>query len=286
MVGPADQREVVDLLREEGCNVSRACTMADISCSSYRYKAKPKDDRVVEDHLNALIQKRPSIGFWSCHYRLRNRGEKINHKRLYRVYTSMKLNIRRRAKRRLPERVKLPLSIPDAPNQCWSLDFMSDALTDGRKFRILNIRDDFNRESLAVEVDTSLPALRVQRALNTIVASRGLPANIRSDNGPEFLSHLMEHWCEQNKVSWHYIQPGKPTQNTFIERSNGSMRRELLDPYAFASLKEVRSLATEWQWDYNHERPHKALGYLSPVIYARKQEQPDSEPAANESTDA
>jgi putative transposase len=228
MVGPADQREVADLLKEEGCNVSRACAMAGISRSSFQYQAKPKDDRVVEEHLNALTTKHPAIGFWSCHYRLKNRGEKINHKRLYRVYTHMKLNIRRRAKRRLPERVKQALSVPDALNQCWSLDFMSDALTDGRKFRVLNVIDDYNRESLAIEVDTSLPALRVQRVLDQIARERGLPANIRSDNGPEFISQVMANWCENNKVSWHYIQPGKPMQNTCIERKNGSMRRELL----------------------------------------------------------
>lgn len=285
MVGPADQREVVDLLTEEGCNVSRACVMAGISRSSYKYKAKPKDDRIVEEHLNALTGKHPSIGFWSCHYRLRNRGEKINHKRLHRVYTAMKLNIRRRAKRRLPERVKQALSIPDGPNQCWSLDFMSDALTDGRKFRVLNIIDDYNRESLAIEVDTSLPALRVQRVLDQIVREKGLPANIRSDNGPEFISQVMATWCEKNKVSWHYIQPGKPMQNAYIERKNGSMRRELLNAYAFDSLKEVRQLCSEWRWDYNHERPHKALRYLSPVLFAARNQQ-NSEQKDEQSTDA
>lgn len=273
MVGPADQREVVALLAEEGRNVSRACAMAGISRSSYTYKSKPKDDRVVEEHLNGLTSKHPSIGFWSCHYRLRNKGEKINHKRLYRVYTHMKLNIRRRAKRRLPERVKQALSIPDGPNQMWSLDFMSDALTDGRKFRVLNIIDDYNRESLAVEVDTSLPALRVQRVLDQVVREKGLPANIRSDNGPEFISQVMESWCEKNKISWHYIQPGKPMQNAYIARQNGSMRRELLNAYAFDSLKEARQLCSEWRWDYNHERPHKALRYLSPVLFASKNQQ-------------
>jgi len=285
MVGPADQREVVDLLIEEGCNVSRACTMADISRSSYQYEAKPKDDRLVEEHLNALTGKHPSIGFWSCHYRLRNKGEKINHKRLYRVYTHMKLNIRRRSKRRLTERVKQALSIPDGPNQMWSLDFMSDALTDGRKFRVLNIIDDYNRESLAIEVDTSLPALRVQRTLGEIIKERGLPANIRSDNGPEFISQVMESWCEKNKVSWHYIQPGKPMQNAYIERKNGSMRRELLSAYAFDNLNEARQLCKEYRHDYNNERPHKALGYLSPIQFAIKHKQ-NSEPKDQQCADA
>ena len=286
MVGAADQREVAGLLtREEGCNVSRACSMAAISRSTYRYKHKPKDDREVEDHLSALTTKHPAIGFWSCHHRLRNKGEKINHKRLYRVYKAMRLNIRRRSKKRLPERVKQPLAVPAAPNQCWSLDFMSDALSDGRKFRVLNIIDDYNRESLKIEVDTSLPALRVQRALNELIAVRGVPGNIRSDNGPEFISHLMEAWCEAQQVSWHFIQPGRPMQNAYIERKNGSMRRELLNAYSFDSIKEVRTYCNDYQWDYNHERPHKSLGYLSPVGYARK-EKLNSKATVDERTEA
>jgi putative transposase len=272
MVSPTDRRAAVPELQTDAdrISVSRACSLLSVSPSSIRYKPKPKDDSEVEKHLNVLVARHASIGFWSCHYRLRNKGTVINHKRLYRVYTAMKLNIRRRAKKRLPERVKLQLSLPDAPNQMWSLDFMSDALTDGRKFRVLNIIDDFNRESLKIEVDTSLPALRVQRALDEIVKERGMPANIRSDNGPEFISRVMQEWCEDKKVSWHYIQPGKPMQNAYIERKNGSMRRELLGAYAFESLKEARVMCEAWRNDYNYERPHKALGYLSPIQFARK----------------
>lgn len=268
MVGPSDHREVADLLVQEGCNVSRACRAAGINRSTFRYKNVPKNDEKVMDLLDGLTTKHPTIGFWSCHYRLRNRGEQINHKRLRRVYRAMKLHIRRRVKRRLPQRIQEPLVKPDAPNQCWSLDFMSDALSDGRKFRVLNIIDDFNRESLKVEIDTSLPALRVQRALNELRVTRGLPAMIRTDNGPEFISTRMSEWCERNGVKWLFIQPGKPTQNAFIERANGSMRRELLDSWQFTTLREARELAAAWQMDYNNERPHKALGYVSPRKYA------------------
>ena len=193
-----------------------------------------------------------------------------NHKRIYRVYIQMRLNIRRRAKRRLPARIREALFIPEGPNEVWSIDFMSDALVDGRKFRVLNVIDDFNRESLAIEVDTSLPSRRVIRVLERIIARRGKPTCLRTDNGPEFISHLLQDWCETGGIRLVYIQPGKPTQNAYIERKNGTMRRGLLNAYLFYSLGEVRLMAEEWQLDYNTERPHKSLGYLSPVKYAEQ----------------
>ena len=239
-----------------------------ISRTTCQYKAKPKNDSELQDALTALTTKHVAIGYWQCCYRLWNKGHCWNHKRIYRVYTDMKLNIRRRAKKRLPERVKQALMVPSAPNQVWSIDFMSDSLTDGRKFRLLNIIDDFNRESLAVEVDTSLPSLRVIRVLERLVAQRGKPANIRCDNGPEFISHKLEQWCTDKKITLQFIQPGKPMQNAYIERKNGSMRRELLNAYLFNILAEVRCLSEEWRLDYNEERPHKSLGYQSPLRYA------------------
>ena len=182
----------------------------------------------------------------------------------------MKLNIRRKARKRLPDRVKQPLSIPVAPNQMWSLDFMSDSLVDGRKFRLFNVMDDYNRESLAIEVDTSLPSLRVIRVLKGLIDQRGKPATIRSDNGPEFISYQIQQWCESNAITWQYIQPGKPMQNAYIERKNGSLRRELLDAYLFNSLQQVRVMSEQWRIDYNTERPHAALVYLSPLQYAQQ----------------
>ncbi|OJW54513.1 MAG: transposase [Sphingobacteriales bacterium 50-39] len=238
--------------------------------STYEYKAIPKDDGPVQEALTALTDKHVDIGFWQSYYRLRNRGFMWNHKRIYRVYIQMRLNIRRRAKRRLPARIREALFIPEGPNEVWSIDFMSDALVDGRKFRVLNVIDDFNRESLAIEVDTSLPARRVIRVLERIIARRGKPTCIRTDNGPEFISHLLQEWCESNRIRLVYIQPGKPTQNAYIERKNGTMRRGLLNAYLFYSLAEVRLMAEEWQLDYNTERPHKSLGYLSPVKYAEQ----------------
>lgn len=232
--------------------------------STYHYELKPKDDSELQDALTALTEKHPTIGFWQSYYRLRFKGYPWNHKKLYRVYTCMKLNIQRRAKKRLPGRIKLPLGIPDGPNQMWSLDFMSDSFTDSRKFRLLNVIDDFNRESLAIEVDTSLPSLRVIRVLDQLVTQRGTPANIRCDNGPEFISHQLQQWCEKQQITLQYIQPGKPTQNAYIERNNGSLRRELLNAYMFTTLRQVREMTAQWQADYNSERPHKSLGHLAP----------------------
>ena len=182
----------------------------------------------------------------------------------------MKPNIRRRAKKRLPDRVKQTLVKAIAPNETRSLDFMSDSLVDGRKFRLLNVLDDFNRESLAIEVDTSLPALRVIRVLDQLMTQRGKPAHIRTDNGPEFISHKLQQWCEQNNITMQYIQPGRPMQNAYIERKNGSIRRELLNAYLFYSLTEVRVMSKEGRNDYNTQRPHKSLGYLSPLTYAQQ----------------
>ncbi|MDB5203274.1 MAG: Mobile element protein, partial [Ferruginibacter sp.] len=162
------------------------------------------------------------------------------------------------------------LMVPTAPNQVWSIDFMSDSLVDGRKYRLLNIIDDFNRESLAIEVDTSLPSLRVIRTLDRLASQRGKPANIRCDNGPEFISHKLEEWCNGKEITLQFIQPGRPMQNAYIERKNGSMRRELLNAYMFNSLVEVRYLTEEWRTDYNEERPHKSLGYKSPLRYAEQ----------------
>jgi putative transposase len=194
----------------------------------------------------------------------------------------MNLNIRRRAKKRLPQRVKDPLSIPQQPNQTWSIDFMSDTLTDGRKFRLLNVMDDFNRESLCIEADTSLPGQRVVRVLERLVTQRGKPQQIRTDNGPEFIGHRLQEWCDKNRIQIVYIQPGRPMQNGFIERKNGSLRRELLNAYMFDSLNEVRAMVEVWRLDYNTERPHKALSYLSPVVYAQKMLAKSCPRAANE----
>lgn len=225
---------------------------------------------MVEDALEALVQRHPAIGFWQCFYRLRIRGNVWNHKKVRRIYRKMNLNIRRKPKKRLPERVKQPLTYATSPNQMWSIDFMSDSLQDGRKVRLFNVMEDFNRESLAVEADTSLPTRRVIRVLERLVAERGKPYNLRMDNGPEFISHQLEEWCNKRHITLQFIQPGKPMQNAFIERKNGSLRRELLNAYVFMTLDNVREFCEEWRIDYNTERPHKSLGYLPPAMFAER----------------
>jgi len=219
------------------------------------------------DALHQLVDKHPTIGFWKCYYRLRRKGINCNHKRLYRVYTMLKLNVRRRVKRRIPERIKQPLMVPETINQVWSMDFMCDSLVDGRRFRLLNIIDDYNRESLHIEIDTSLPLLRVIRVLKQIIKNRGKPKTIRVDNVPEFISDRLQVWGDDQQIQLQFIQPGKPVQNAFIERNNGPIRKELLDAYLFFSLSEVREMAEEWKQDYNCSRPHQSLGFVPPAEY-------------------
>jgi len=253
------------MIEEHSVSIRQGCKAVGVADSTYRHKKRLRDDSTVIDALNLLVEKHPAIGFWQAYHRLRLAGHAWNHKRVYRVYTAMGLNIRRRAKKRLPARVKQQLFQPEAPNEVWSLDFMHDSLWDGRCFRMLNVIDDYNRQVLRIETDTSLPSLRVIRVLEQLKETRGLPSMIRVDNGPEFISHKLDAWCKEHKITLAYIQPGKPTQNAYVERLNGSIRRELLNAYVFRTLDEVREKAREWQRDYNHHRPHKSLGYRAPV---------------------
>jgi len=263
---PDEKKQAVDFLVEEhSLSIRQACEVVKIPRSNYQYSRVGKNDTDIIRSLKKLVEDHPSIGFWKCYYRLRRQGYSWNHKRVYRVYTKMQLNIRRRAKKRLPARVKQTLFHPDAVNQVWSMDFMCDSLWDGRRFRLLNIMDDYNREVLAIEADTSLPALRVIRALEQLKQYRGLPKMIRVDNGPELISDRLDVWCKDNDVQLIFIQPGKPTQNAFNERLNGSLRKEILNAYVFRTLSEVRELTEKWRADYNYNRPHEALKNKAPM---------------------
>jgi putative transposase len=245
-------------------SLGRACRLVNLSRSVYYYQSH-RDDHQVIDKLQGLAEKRPTEGFWKMYFRLRKEGLQWNHKRIHRVYKLLKLNMKRKGKRRLPARILHPLESVNRINVSWSMDFMSDALVSGRKFRVLNLLDDYNREALAIEVDTSFRSERVIRVLEQIVKWRGKPQRIRVDNGPEFISSKLGLWCEENQINLQFIQPGKPSQNAYIERFNGSFRRDVLDAYLFETLVQVRILAEEWMNDYNYDRPHDALNGRSPA---------------------
>jgi len=262
---------VEHMVTEHNVSQRQASKAVSLPQSSGRYKPVIKKDGELIDELHLLVDKHPSIGFWQSYYRIRRKGFGWNDKRVYRVYTGLKLNIRRRCRKRLPARVKQPLYQPGAVNEVWSIDFMNDALWDGRKFRLLNVIDDYNREVLHIEADTSLPAIRLVRALEYLKEFRGLPQIIRVDNGPEFISSRLDTWCKEQKISLLFIQPGKPMQNGYVERCNGNIRRELLDAYVFTSLNDVREKAEQWRLDYNCSRPHASLGFVPPAEFNKIQ---------------
>lgn len=225
--------------------------------SFYRKSAdKLQADQPVIDRLNDVVAKHSRWGFWKCYYWMRQRGDKYNHKKVWRVYKVLRINLPRRKKKRLLQRVAQSLNVELQPQLMWSMDCMSDSLYHGRRFRTLNVIDDGVREALAIEVDTSLPTGRVIRVLEQISESSPLPKQIRVDDGPEFISSKLLAWCEEKEIFLHYIQPGKPTQNASIGRFNRSMRREVLDAHLFGSLTEVREIVHEWMTSYNGERPH------------------------------
>jgi len=217
--------------------------------------------------LARLVEERPSRGFWKCCQILRRHHPHVNHKRIYRVYSAMQLNLRRPVRRRLPKRERVALYVPREPDTVWSADFMSDALACGRRFRTFNVTDDFNREALHIEIDTSLTSLRLIRVFEQLQRERTLPQVLRTDNGPEFLGEEFVQWAKAQGMAIQYIQPGKPNQNAFIERFNRTFREEVLDQYLFARLDDVREAAWWWMIEYNEQRPHDSLGGLTPVEY-------------------
>jgi len=229
-----------------------------------------KDDTQVETELRRLAEEHPREGFWKAWGRMRLAGKDWNHKRVHRVYRAIGLPMRRKAKKRLPARAKEHLTVPQAPDMTWSMDFMEDRLENGRKVRCLNVLDDFNREALHVEVDHSLKSCRVIWVLNMLLRKRSVPKRIRMDNGPEYIANMIRDWSIGHGIEFLYIQPGKPTQNAYVERYNGSFRRGVLDAHIFIDLDQVRTASAKWMDDYNNQRPHDSLGGLPPTVYARK----------------
>lgn len=272
------------LLEKSELSVRKACDLVGLSRSGW-YRAPtldPDRDRDVQDGLNKVVDQYNRWGFWKCFYWLRQQGNEWNHKRVLRVYREMGLNLQRRTKKRVPKRKRQPLEVPEQANVMWSMDFMQDTLMCGKRFRVLNIMDEGVREILHVEVDTSLPAARVVRALEQIKAERPLPKQIRVDNGPELIAQKLLDWCEANDVHLHHIQPGKPAQNAYIERFNRTFRTEVLDAHIFNRLSEVKEIVHDWMTIYNQERPHSALGNLPPSYYAHQQmSSPDRQAGEN-----
>jgi putative transposase len=197
---------------------------------------------------------------------LRNiQGKPWNHKRIYRIYCQLALNLRIKPRLRIKRERPEPLNVPSSPNSVWSMDFMHDNLTDGRAYRSLNVIDDFNRELLCAEIDLSLPASRVIKALNQVIEWRGKPQAIRSDNGPEYISHKLANWAAKQGITLWFTQPSNPQQNAYIERFNRTMRYELLNQNLFTTIEQAQDAATQWQWIYNHDRPNMALAGKTPI---------------------
>ncbi len=234
------------------------------------YYSSKRDDTAIIEALQELAYRHPSYGFRKLFAYLRRSGKAWNHKKVYRVYKLLKLNKKRRGKRRLPARVKQPLQQQTVLNSSWSMDFMSDSLVGSRKFRTFNVMDDCSREVLAIEVDTSLSAKRIIRTLDRVIAERGIPKTIRTDNGPEFTSNDFAFWCNEKGIEIQFIQPGKPMQNGYIERFNRLYREAVLDAYVFFDLAEVRYLTQEWMEEFNQRRPHEALNNLTPEEWKLK----------------
>jgi putative transposase len=247
-------------------SISRACRVASLPKSMYYYKTR-KDDSETITKLQELAGSYPTEGQDLYYGRIRTEGFKWNYKRVRRVYLLLGLNRRRKSRKRLPARVKTPLARPLAPLEMWSIDFMSDVLINGRKFRTLNVIDDYNREAIAIEVAHCMPALHVTSLLERIIVEQGKPKKIRTDNGPEFVSKEFNSWCKANNIEIQYTQPGRPMQNGYIERFNRSFRESILDAYLFENIMQVQILAEEWITDYNSKRPHEALGGKTPLEY-------------------
>jgi putative transposase len=256
-------------------SVRRACAAVGLSRTSY-YRDGERDgmrDEPVIEALNELVTEHQRWGFWKCFDRLRNVGKPCNHKRVLRVYRKMRLNLPRRTKKRLSTREPQTLEVPAAMNEIWAMDFMTDTLYGGRRFRTLNILDEGVREALDIVIDTSIPAGRVVRVLEQLTSWRGMPRAVRCDNGPESISDVLYEWCKARDIDVRYIEPGKPDQNAYMERFNRTYREEVLDAYIFFDLDQVRCITRPWLGTYNEVRPHDSLGGIPPSVFRRRVEE-------------
>ncbi|MBY5444493.1 IS3 family transposase [Rhizobium leguminosarum] len=270
VVTPAAKRKAVaHLMSHHGMSERRACKAIDFCRMTVRYETRRDDDHELRERMKALAHERRRFGYRRIHVLLRREGHLVNHKRLFRLYREEKLTVRKRGGRKRAIGTRAPMLVPMVANDRWSLDFVSDQFTDGRRLRILTVVDDCTRECLALVADTSLSGLRVARELDQIIKERGKPRMIVSDNGSEFSSNAILQWTDRTKVDWHYIAPGKPIQNAFIESFNGRLRDEFLNETLFSSLAHARSALSNWRSDYNDQRAHSGLGWLTPAEFAQ-----------------
>ncbi|MEH7879391.1 IS3-like element ISRle4 family transposase [Rhizobium laguerreae] len=270
VVTPAAKRKAVaHLMSHHEMSERRACKAIGFCRMTVRYETRRDDDHELRERMKALAHERRRFGYRRIHVLLRREGHLVNHKRLFRLYREEKLTVRKRGGRKRAIGTRAPMLVPMVANDRWSLDFVSDQFTDGRRLRILTVVDDCTRECLAFVADTSLSGLRVARELDRIIEERGKPRMIVSDNGSEFTSNAILQWADRTKVDWHYIAPGKPIQNAFIESFNGRLRDEFLNETLFSSLAHARSALSNWRSDYNDQRPHSSLGWLTPAEFAQ-----------------
>lgn len=263
----ARKAAVARLVEQRGLSQVRACRLVGLNRSSMNYRPRRPDDSLLRQRLRELAAERRRFGYRRLGWLLEREGHVLNRKKLYRLYREEKLMVRRRGRRKRAIGTRAPLPLPTAVNRRWSLDFVSDALGDGRRFRILCVVDNFSRECLAAVVDTSLGGVRVVRELERLVSERGTPEVIVSDNGTELTSCAVLRWAT-GRLGWHYIEPGKPVQNAFIESFNSKLRDECLNEHVFLTLAEARQTIEAWRHDYNHLRPHSSLGALTPTEFA------------------
>lgn len=269
MVKPAGRKQAASYLIEQHRVSERAaCQLAGVSRTGFRYQAKPRDDSALRARLKELAAKQSAYGYLLLHGLLKAEGLVVNRKRTYRIYTEEGLQVRTKRRKKL-HRPRQPLEVPQAVNERWSMDFVSDQLAGGRRFRVLNVVDDFSREMIGQLVSVSISGHQVARFLSQLCEERGKPRKIVCDNGTEFTSKAMFFWSKETGVGLGFIQPGKPTQNAFVESLNGKFRNECLNRHWFRTMEEARVEIDLWREYYNHVRPHSALNYVPPVEYAR-----------------
>lgn len=270
MVKPADKRKVVSyLIADKKLSQRRSCRLVRIYRSSFQYQSAKNNDCNLRSKIIDIAKFRKRFGYRRIHVLLKREGFNVNHKKVYRIYKEENLSVRRTKRKRLKSVPRENILTPIFPNEQWAMDFVSDSLACGRKIRTLNILDLFSRECLAIEVDTSLSGLRVARVLERLIESRNIPKSITMDNGTEFTSKIFDQWTYEKGIKLNFIQPGKPTQNGFVESFNGKFRDECLNENWFLSLNHAKKLIEEWRIDYNTQRPHSSLNNLTPQEYVK-----------------